>query len=161
MIRKILIWGSLLLTVPAPPSLTQLVIQMARPPPPMEVVPFPLAKLVECRTLWDEPEWVNVQNVELEQLHAHDCYQNDWAWNLRPQYMKQNLQTCHNWTIYGHIVMEPSVTDIICVVVYITGYHLFSMFVLGKDHCSMLFTDVTYYLGGFIFWSLNSYNSPI
>jgi len=30
--------------------------------------------LVECRTLWGEPERVHVQNVE--QLHAHDRYQN-------------------------------------------------------------------------------------
>jgi len=27
--------------------------------------------------------------------------------------------------------MEPSVTDIICVVVYFIGHYLFSMFVLG------------------------------
>jgi len=32
------------------------------------------SKLVECRTLWGEPEQVHVQNME--QLHAHDCYQN-------------------------------------------------------------------------------------
>jgi len=30
--------------------------------------------LVECSTLWDEPERVHVQTME--QLHAHDCYQN-------------------------------------------------------------------------------------
>jgi len=29
---------------------------------------------VECRTLWGEPEWVQVQNME--QLHVHDRYQN-------------------------------------------------------------------------------------
>ena len=25
-------------------------------------------------TLWDEPERIHIQNME--QLHAHDCYQN-------------------------------------------------------------------------------------
>ena len=30
--------------------------------------------LVECRTSWGEPERVHVQNME--QLHAHDRYQN-------------------------------------------------------------------------------------
>jgi len=30
--------------------------------------------LVECRTLWGDPERVHVQNME--QLHAHGHYQN-------------------------------------------------------------------------------------
>ena len=33
-----------------------------------------LIELVECRTLWGEPEQVHVQNME--HLHAHDRYQN-------------------------------------------------------------------------------------
>ena len=48
--------------------------------------------LVECRTLWGEPERVHVQNME--QLHAHDHYQYVTEQNLKPQYMKQNLHTC-------------------------------------------------------------------
>jgi len=31
-------------------------------------------QLDECMTLWGEPEWVHMQNVD--QLHAYDCYQN-------------------------------------------------------------------------------------
>jgi len=49
-------------------------------------------QLVECRTLWGEPERVHVQNME--QLHAHDRYQN--VTEHKPQatvYMTQNLQT--------------------------------------------------------------------
>ena len=39
--------------------------------------------LVECRTLWCEPEWVHVQNME--KLPLSEC---DWAY-LRLQYKKQ------------------------------------------------------------------------
>jgi len=36
--------------------------------------PQEIILLEECRTLWGEHEQVHVQNME--QLHAHDCYQN-------------------------------------------------------------------------------------
>ena len=45
--------------------------------------------LVECWALWGKHERVHVQNME--QLHAHDCYQNVTEHNYL--YMKQNLQT--------------------------------------------------------------------
>jgi len=48
---------------------------------------------VECRTLWGEPERVHVQNME--QLHAHDHYQNVAEHKTgHNNYMNQNLQIC-------------------------------------------------------------------
>jgi len=45
--------------------------------------------------LWGECERVHVE--DMEQLHAHDCYQNvtgHKTWSGHSSYKKQNLQTC-------------------------------------------------------------------
>ena len=33
-----------------------------------------LIVLEEYMTFWGEPEWIHVQNFNMEQLHAHDCH---------------------------------------------------------------------------------------
>ena len=55
---------------------------------------YKLIKLVECRTLWGEPERVHVQNME--QLHAHDRYQNvaEHKTSGHSTVYETNLQIC-------------------------------------------------------------------
>ena len=49
-------------------------------------------------TLWGEPEWMHVQNME--QLHAHGCYQNVTDLSVtQPQHIISRHQSTHIATV--------------------------------------------------------------
>jgi len=55
-----------------------------------------MSNLEECMTLWGEPEWVHLLNVE--QLHANGHHQN--VLNLRPQNITQKYTCAPHMTLW-------------------------------------------------------------